>query len=54
MATVHKRLIEDLPPLPADIPANPNRTYKNNGWNGFGDWFGTGTIAPRLKRIPTF
>jgi superfamily II DNA or RNA helicase len=35
--------------LPADIPANPNQTYKSNGWNGFGDWLGTGTIAARLR-----
>jgi Phage-integrase repeat unit len=30
---------------PRDIPSNPNRTYKNE-WKGFGDWLGTGTIAP--------
>jgi hypothetical protein len=30
---------------PSDIPSNPNRTYKNE-WQGFGDWLGTGTIAP--------
>jgi len=28
--------------LPDDIPANPNRTYKDQGWDGFGDWLGTG------------
>jgi ribosomal protein L30/L7E len=26
---------------PADIPANPYRTYAKAGWSGFGDWFGT-------------
>ena len=31
--------------LPADIPANPNQIYKNNGWAGMGDWLGTGTVA---------
>ena len=25
---------------PEDIPANPNRTYKQDGWKGFGDWLG--------------
>jgi hypothetical protein len=31
--------------LPADISANPNRTYANKGWKGMGDWLGTGRIA---------
>ncbi|MBD2315518.1 helicase-related protein [Phormidium tenue] len=31
---------------PEDIPASPSKTYKNEGWEGFGDWLGTGTIAP--------
>jgi hypothetical protein len=26
--------------LPPDIPTNPNRTYFNIGWIGFGDWLG--------------
>jgi superfamily II DNA or RNA helicase len=26
---------------PDDIPSNPNNTYKDNGWNGYGDWLGT-------------
>jgi len=25
---------------PDDIPANPDNTYKNKGWNGWGDWLG--------------
>lgn len=36
--------------LPEDIPANPNSTYKDEGWKGFGDWLGTGYIANR-KRV---
>jgi hypothetical protein len=35
---------------PDDIPANPAHVYKNKGWVGWGDWLGTGTIAPQ-KRI---
>jgi hypothetical protein len=35
--------------LPADIPANPINTYATKGWNGLGDWLGTGTVAPRLR-----
>jgi len=31
--------------LPTDIPVLPSRTYKTE-WKGWGDWFGTGTIAP--------
>ncbi|TYQ26379.1 methyltransferase domain-containing protein [Pseudanabaena sp. UWO311] len=35
--------------IPDYIPANPARTYKDKGWNGFGDWLGTGTIAPQNR-----
>jgi hypothetical protein len=27
---------------PADIPSNPNLTYRDAGWSGWGDWLGTG------------
>jgi hypothetical protein len=27
------------------IPMNVQRTYKNDGWQGWGDWLGTGRIA---------
>jgi len=54
MAAIYKRLIERVTSLPADIPANPNKTYKDNGWNGFGDWFGTGVIAPSLREYRPF
>lgn len=30
---------------PADIPADPKRTYKDKGWKGYGDWLGTRRIA---------
>ncbi|MDA7628227.1 hypothetical protein N8843_06270, partial [Verrucomicrobia bacterium] len=40
--------------LPADIPANPDNTYKDKGWAGFGDWLGTGTIATHLRQYHTF
>ena len=32
---------------PDDIPRNPSRTYKNKGWIGYGDWLGTGSVAPK-------
>jgi superfamily II DNA or RNA helicase len=34
---------------PSNIPAGPSRTYAKSGWKSFGDWLGTGTIAPRLR-----
>jgi superfamily II DNA or RNA helicase len=32
---------------PDDIPSNPEAIYKNKGWQGWGDWLGTGSVAPR-------
>ncbi|MBU3664401.1 MAG: hypothetical protein FGM15_00775 [Chthoniobacterales bacterium] len=40
--------------LPADIPATPSQTYARKGWAGFGDWLGTGTVAPRLRKYRSF
>ena len=40
--------------LPDDIPAYPNGTYKDKGWNGMGDWLGTGTIASYNIQFRTF
>lgn len=40
--------------LPADIPANPNQTYKDKGWKGMGDWLGTGRIANQNRRYRPF
>ena len=40
--------------LPSDIPANPQSTYAKKGWAGFGDWLGTGTVAPFLRRYRPF
>jgi len=34
--------------LPPDIPNNPDVSYKNKGWKDWGDFLGTGTIAPQL------
>jgi len=35
--------------LPDDIPNEPGHVYENKGWISWGDWLGTGTIAPQLK-----
>jgi len=40
--------------LPDDIPAAPENTYKDQGWGTMGDWLGTGTIAPRLRKYRPF
>jgi superfamily II DNA or RNA helicase len=34
---------------PIDIPSNPWDVYKNKGWTSFGDFVGTGIIAPQNK-----
>ena len=39
---------------PNDIPADPGKVYKNNGWKGFGDWLGTGRIADQNKMYLDF
>ncbi|OGV90342.1 MAG: hypothetical protein A3K19_09100 [Lentisphaerae bacterium RIFOXYB12_FULL_65_16] len=39
---------------PRDIPTNPNLTYADKGWKGYGDWLGTGTIASRSRRYRSF
>ncbi len=31
---------------PDDIPAYPNSVYRDKGWVSWGDWLGTGTLAP--------
>ena len=40
--------------LPADIPTKPSRKYADKGWQGFGDWLGTGTIATFLREYRSF
>jgi hypothetical protein len=42
------------PRLPADIPAHPARRYVSDGWTTWGDWLGTGTVAPRLRHYSPF
>lgn len=34
---------------PDDIPATPERVYKDQGWVSMGDWLGTGRIANQNK-----
>lgn len=49
-----KGLMPSKGALPKDIPANPHNTYRNRGWKSFGDWLGTGTIAPQFKKYRSF
>jgi hypothetical protein len=46
--------LKDKGTLPDDIPANPNEKYKGKGWVSFGDWLGTGIVAPRLRQYRSF
>jgi hypothetical protein len=39
---------------PDDIPAKPNTTYAEEGWAGYGDWLGTGTVATYLRKYKPF
>ena len=39
--------------MPKNIPVSPANTYKDEGWVGYGDWLGTGKIAPhKIKYLP--
>jgi superfamily II DNA or RNA helicase len=40
--------------LPEGIPSDPAQKYKNEGWNGWGDWLGTGRIADQKKEYWDF
>lgn len=40
--------------LPEDIPTNPNRYYRHDGWAGMGDWLGTGRVANRRRKFRAF
>jgi superfamily II DNA or RNA helicase len=35
---------------PSGIPNRPSAVYRNKGWQGWGDWLGTGTIAHFNKK----
>jgi superfamily II DNA or RNA helicase/predicted small metal-binding protein len=39
---------------PQDIPGNPNSTYAEAGWDGYGDWLGTGKIATSRRQFRPF
>lgn len=39
--------------VPKDIPTTPSRVYKSE-WKGWGDWLGTGYIAPSKRKYRSF
>lgn len=43
-----------LPPVPEDLPANPNEAYKGSGWVSWGEFFGTGYVSPKLQTFRPF
>ena len=39
---------------PANMPSTPDRTYKHDGWQGYGHWLGTGAVAPKDQQFLPF
>ena len=46
--------IPEIPEKPDFIPASPDKSYADKGWEGWGDWLGTGTIANYNKQYLPF
>lgn len=46
--------LPDRPPLPANIPAAPERVYRDRGWKSWGHWLGTGTVATGSRQFRPF
>jgi len=43
-----------LPTKPKNIPSSPRKTYWDSGWEGFGDWLGTGVIGVTKRKYRDF
>ena len=39
---------------PVNVPACPDRVYTHEGWQGYGHWLGTGTVAPKEQKFLAF
>jgi superfamily II DNA or RNA helicase len=39
---------------PANFPSNPQTSYKDKGWKGYGDFLGTGNVSNRNKTFLEF
>lgn len=46
--------MSDKPPKPFEVPASPEHTYQGQGWAGYGDWLGTGRVAPQKRFTRSF
>lgn len=46
--------IKKLGKKPDDIPSNPNFVYKDDGWNGYGDWLGNGNVSTRNRQYRSY
>ena len=40
--------------FPKDIPKAPDNSYKKKGWISWGDWLGTGIVAPQNRVFKNF
>ena len=38
----------------ANIPSHPDRSYKHDGWQGYGHWLGTGTVSLQNQKFLPF
>lgn len=47
-------VLPDLPPVPEDLPANPDSAYHGKGWTTWGAFFGTGYSSPKLQVFRAF
>jgi hypothetical protein len=43
-----------LPARPEKVPVHPETVYAKTGWNGYGDWLGSGHIAFANRRVRPF
>ncbi len=46
--------VSDKPPKPLEVPASPEHIYQGQGWSGYGDWLGTGKVAPQKRFTRSF
>lgn len=46
--------MHDKPPKPKEVPASPEHNYQGQGWAGYGDWLGTGRVAPQMRLRRSF
>jgi superfamily II DNA or RNA helicase len=43
-----------LSPRPSNIPKQPSKVYASSGWSGWGDFLGSGNVAPHLRKYRSF